>query len=148
MIGGGISTDTDNTIDVSINTPQSISTVVTDFCGFNANDTVNILYGPYTPVSITTVSVDSTCAAENVSLTAAATGGIAPYQFLWSNGNSGSTTLFSSTTLGENIVTVTVTDECQLLQSTDMIVDIINCEVNVVNVITPNGDHMNDVLNL
>jgi len=54
--------------------------------------------------------------------------------------------LYSSSVFGENVVTVTVTDLCQLQESTDMIVNIINCKVDLVNVITPNGDEINDLL--
>ena len=143
---GGISTDTDNTIDVSINSGQPISTTATDFCGFNANNSMQVSYAPYTPLSIVTLTADSTCANENVSLSAIASNGVEPYSYLWSNGSSGSPILFSSPTSGENIVTVTVTDGCSLKESTDMIVNIINCKVDVVNVITPNGDQFNDFL--
>jgi len=143
---GTISTDTDSIINVSISTPQTISVDVTDICGANASNSINVSYAPYTPISVKTTPVDSTCANEIVNLSANATDGIAPYSYLWSSGGSGSSTMFSSAIIGENIVTVTATDECTLQESTDMIVDIINCKVDIINIITPNGDDKNDFL--
>jgi len=143
---GATSTDTVNSINVSITEPQTITTTVTDFCGLDATDSIVVSFAPYTPLSIITLPADSTCANESFNLSANASAGITPYSYSWSNGGTGSTVLYSSSVFGENVVTVTVTDLCQLQESTDMIVNIINCKVDLVNVITPNGDEINDLL--
>ena len=143
---GAISPDIDNTINVSVSSAQTITSTITDFCNLTASSSMNVSFASYTPLSLSTLLVDSTCADENVSLTAIATDGVTPYSYSWSNGNTGSPTNFTSSILGENIVTVTVTDECTLQETTNMIVDIINCKVDVFTVISPNGDGENDFL--
>ncbi|MDG1477915.1 MAG: choice-of-anchor L domain-containing protein [Vicingaceae bacterium] len=143
---GTISSDTDSIINVTINAAQPISVIGTDFCGFNANNSMNVSYATYTPMIVTPEMVDSTCANENVNLSAFATNGVGPYNYSWSHGGTGSPVQYFSSTIGENIVTVTVTDECNLQESSDVIVNIINCKVDLVNVITPNGDNQNDFL--
>tara|TARA_B100000809_G_C15137944_1_gene531534 strand:+ start:177 stop:2561 length:2385 start_codon:yes stop_codon:yes gene_type:complete len=140
------SSDTDNIIDISITGPQTVTTIATDFCGLDANQVMNVLFAPYTSMSLNTAPVDSTCANENVSIATILSGGYAPYSYLWSNGETQSPIFFSSETIGENNISVTVTDFCKLEESFDMIVNIINCKVDLVNIITPNGDAINDLL--
>ena len=145
---GSTSTDTTSLVNVSVNTDQSIYSVVTDFCGFTATDTMDISFLPYTPLSVTLLPVDSTCANENVSLLATALDGIAPHSFSWSEGSTGSPILFSSPIIGENNITVTVTDECSLQETADIIVNIMSCAVIVSNIFTPNGDGINDYFSI
>lgn len=143
---GAISADTDSLINTNVSSDQIITVTGSDFCGFNANSSLNVSYLDYTPMNLVTEPVDSTCADEIVFISAIASSGVAPYSYSWSNGNNGESVEYSSSVIGENIVTVTATDECDLQFSTDMIVNIINCKVDLVNVITPNGDNKNDFL--
>jgi len=76
---------------------------VTSATGCTVTNTVTITQP--TPITITTTTVSATCGLLNGSATANPSGGVGPYTYLWSNGQ----TTQTATGLGVGVYTVTVT---------------------------------------
>jgi gliding motility-associated-like protein len=98
---------------------------------------------------VTVPSVVETCVGEQMSVSANVSAGRPPYSFLWNDGLSsynGSPFSYPTTNPGDFVLNVVVTDQCGQTEIGSVPVTIIACAVIVPNVITPNGDGMNDVL--
>jgi gliding motility-associated-like protein len=78
-------------------------------------------------------------------ISAAASGGIPGYNYLWSNGSTGS--IISNITNGIYSVTVTDMNLCSVIGTTDLISIWDHC-LQIPNAISPNGDGLNEVWNL
>ena len=107
-------------------------------CRITDTATVNQPMQLLSNVTITPIScIDQTDAAIKVVIA----GGIQPYTYLWSTGE----TTNAISGLDEGLFTLTVTDAQACILTVDVIVDPVSNEcVNPVNTITPNGDDYND----
>lgn len=97
-------------------------------------------------LNTTLVHYNVTCAgAADGAAAITATGGTAPYTYVWSTGSGD--TLAVNDSLAPGSYTVTVTDAGNLSQTqTFVITDGTEiCDINFYNGITPNGDGLNDV---
>lgn len=94
----------DSTQTIANLSPGQHIVVVTDSTGCTATDTIDVLTPPL-PDAAADVTLPLTCAAGG-SATASASGGTAPYSFVWSNQDTTATT----TNLQAETYTVTVTD--------------------------------------
>jgi gliding motility-associated-like protein len=93
-------------------------------------------------VSVKAVSLPSIVSVEikGSTVTVIATGGNPPYQYAIDNGNYQTSNIFTNVRGGDHTIYVISADHC----------DPVSTEINVIeiyNVITPNGDGFNDVLN-
>jgi gliding motility-associated-like protein len=87
-----------------------------------------------------------TDAGEFAILSASATGGYGPLTYVWDNGGGVGDTVV--VTPGQTInYQVTVTDTCGN-SDTEFLEVIVNCDIVVPNVFTPNGDGQNDVFRI
>lgn len=99
--------------------------------------------GPAEELAVTFNITNATCSkSEDGSIGVIVTGGTLPYTFEWSNGET--TNLIQN--LNPNTYSVTVTDNqgCVLSADNEAIVGE-KCNPHVFNIISPNGDGMNDV---
>jgi len=79
---------------------------------------------------------------EFANLLANYTGGYGPFTFTWSNGMSGDSIIVSP--FNTTVYTVSVLDTCGNTSSSSSIEILVACELEIPNVITPNGDGKND----
>jgi len=138
-----------------------VSLTVTDTCGTQVQNTVLIEYPLYDSLQVTFTRPTDNCPDAPLELDATVTGGGGEVQFIWTQDLGEGEFVNSDTEQlaivrprpGKNIYTVEVTDRCHRLNlfgftpgiaaHTDSIQIIYLDEIP--NVITPNGDGMNDI---
>jgi gliding motility-associated-like protein len=122
-----------------------------DSCSYQANDNDVIVVLPNT-LNIAIVDSVSLCGNTPFTLSSASSGGYPSYSYQWfllpNNNSISNTTSLSSTTPaneGNYPVQVVITDSCGYQQSDIQIINVLPpCQIEIPNVITPNGDLAND----
>ena len=97
---------------VSLNSDTTFYVSILDDCGvLSIADTIHIVQNPIpVPELQTSMNVTLDCPGDNASLTAIASGGNSPYNYVWSNGNVASTINVQPSVTTDYIITVT--DAC------------------------------------
>jgi gliding motility-associated-like protein len=119
---------------------------VTDSCGISATDTFTVFVPEYDPLIVT--AFDTTICKNSEAILAALTeGGNGEYTWLWSG--PGTITVLSDSTASVEPLTVTqyvitVTDGCETVSTDTMTVELQDCQLQVGNAFSPNGDGFND----
>ncbi|MBW6483163.1 MAG: choice-of-anchor L domain-containing protein [Vicingaceae bacterium] len=143
-------TSADSLVAVNVTNPTTFIVTVTDACNVSATDTILFTFAPYTPMSLDIQVVDSICVGSETPLAAGITNGLPPYSFVWNDGVSFSSvtnpTIYSSLLSGTQMITLSVMDQCGIIEEITRTLEVIPCEIIIPNVITPNGDGMNDYL--
>lgn len=140
----------DSVVNVNVTTPTTYYVTVTDACNFSVNDTINFTFAPYTPMSVGIAATDSICIGSTTTLTAIVNDGYPPYSYYWSDGISfsgnGNPSDYTTLIGGTQVITLSVTDQCNVTEQTTHTIEAIACEITIPNVFTPNGDGSNDYL--
>jgi len=140
----------DSLVNVNITSPTTYYVTVTDVCNFTVTDTINFTFTPYTPMTIGISSVDSICIGSTTPLTAIVNNGYPPYSYFWTDGISfsgnGNPIDYSTLNASSQLITLSVTDQCNVTEQTTYTIEAIACEVIIPNIFTPNGDGSNDFL--
>ena len=89
--------------------------VVTDHNGCTANNGVSVLKS--TPINLSTTHTASSCTVNNGTTTVVATGGTAPYTYLWGTSPVQTTAIAAGLGAGYYVVTVTDAVGCRQIQS-------------------------------
>jgi gliding motility-associated-like protein len=142
----GGATSTDSLFQTTVNAPTSFYVKITDHCGQFVEDTVNVTFAPYVPLTLTPSIPDSTCSGSDAELSVRPNDGVAPYSFLWSTGDVNSSISYTTSGTATITVNVEVTDKCLFTATTSIDIPIKLCEVIAPNIFTPNGDNMNETL--
>tara|TARA_R110001592_G_scaffold102391_1_gene289159 strand:- start:1142 stop:3535 length:2394 start_codon:yes stop_codon:yes gene_type:complete len=142
--GGG--TSSDSLFQTTVNSPTTFYLDITDACNLHALDTVEVTFAPYTPITLITPNLDSVCSGEDAGLSVRVLDGFSPYSYLWETGELGGAIQYTTSTLGLVEIDVYVTDKCLNTDTATVEVPVKLCEVQPMNVLTPNGDKMNDEL--
>ena len=91
------------------------------------------------------VELDVTCASEpgtdDGAAIALVSGGVAPYDYLWSSGET--TSSISNKSTGPIVLVVTDDNNCENIQQSEICIEGIDC-YEAISAITPNGDGKND----
>lgn len=145
-----------NTPTLNYTSPSSGGTYVVqvsvmDSCSYQANDNDVIVVLPNT-LNIAIVDSVSLCGNTPFTLSSASSGGYPNYSYQWfllpNNNSISNTSGLSSTTPaneGNYPIQVVITDSCGYQQSDIQIINVLPpCQVEIPNVITPNGDLAND----
>ena len=145
-----------NTPTVSYTSPSSggtyvVSVSVMDSCQYQTTDNDVIVVLPNT-LNIAIIDSVSLCGNTPFTLSSASSGGYPDYSYQWfliPNANSISNTAgLSSTTPaseGNYAIQVVISDSCGYQKSDIQIINVLPpCQVEIPNVITPNGDLAND----
>jgi gliding motility-associated-like protein len=142
----------DSIISYSATQTSTIAVTVTDACNNTSSpDSVRYVVPTYQPVSVLSRADTTVCPGFVLNLPASATGGSGTYSYSWnsnadpitqSSGGEGTVTVNSS-----GIYTLTATDDCQNSDIVTINIEMLpGCEVDEVNVFTPNGDGKNENL--
>ncbi|TXB65340.1 gliding motility-associated C-terminal domain-containing protein [Vicingus serpentipes] len=140
----GDASSSDSLFQVTMNTPSTYYLEITDACSLKAYDTVVVTFAPYVPMSLTTPTMDSICSGSEAEVSVRVFDGLAPYTISWNNGDTGENIVIETSGSSAIPVEVNVTDNCGQQISTVVEIPIKLCDVIPMNVITPNGDGMNE----
>ena len=113
-----------------------LSFEITDPCGNLTPIVIDLGIADVLPVSVTLESSDVLCPGDNIELIATAAGGVGPYVYSWSTGET-TPSIFVSPTSTQTY-TVTVTDNCLLQSATES--DVVNVPVYPTMVLTETPD--------
>lgn len=127
----------------------TISVTVIDSCSYVKSDIdiINVL--PNT-LNVSILDSSSTCGGSPFTLNAQASSGYPDYSYVWTFGgsvlsNNQSLSSTSPTSEGNYTITVTATDSCGYQASDIQLINVKPpCSVEIPNIITPNGDNVND----
>ncbi len=110
-------------------------------CGFSVSDSVSITLLDYAPMELTTTDPWLQCDHDSVLLEAMVDGGLGTITLAW--GAEGAPDPFFAPGLEDGTYTVTATDQCP--ETVTALVQVHSgCTIWIPNVITPNGDGVND----
>jgi gliding motility-associated-like protein len=135
-------------------TTTSYVVTVTDNCGSTADtDTATVTVLASLP-QLAPLSDVTVCQGSNAALPTIITGGYTPYGVVWTEFlpsvdsviviNS-SLSQINSVQMG-GIFIVTITDKCLKSDNDTVMVTVDDCALNIPNIVTPNGDGVNDAL--
>ena len=97
----------------------SLSFLLTDPCGNLTPQTITLTIQDVQPLNVSINDPLVPCPGDNITLVATVTGGIAPYNYSWSNGQTGNSISLSPTTSG--FYSVTVTAQCASSSAIDTV---------------------------
>ena len=103
----------------------------------------------YTPMTVTVPPVQSVCSGAPLAINAIVNDGRSPYTYTWTEGINtffGNPLDFPTDNPMVSTVNLIVTDYCGNQEVGAVDIEIIACEIIIPNVITPNGDGVNDLL--
>ena len=120
----------------------TVTGTYTDPCGRTVSASVTITTLDAPPILLQTSDVVVECSNDSIPISVVATGGVGSLELFWSTGAEGSVTFVPI--LATGTYTVTATDDCGRTATASVTV-IVDCEVIIPNVFTPNSDGMNDV---
>lgn len=128
----------------------SFTVTVTDACGDQTTATTTVFLMDYDPLLVTVDDVQG-CPESFATVTAEAEGGAGEYTYNWpqlegvdSEGNT------ASFLMGEEGSTfnMTVIDKCGNFAQAIFEIEVVNCDIIIPNVITPNNDGVNDAFHV
>jgi gliding motility-associated-like protein len=153
----GLSSTTVQNPFASPTTTTTYTVVGTSQCATGtASDEVTVNVPTVSPLTVNGGQDQEVCINNAFSLYAAANGGFGGNTFVWTqisgfmgdtivNGNSANASVTASIPT-TNVYQVVVTDACGYSYTDTVIVDVLeDCDLNIPNVFTPNGDGINDV---
>jgi gliding motility-associated-like protein len=97
----------------------SLSFLLTDPCGNLTPQTITLTIQDVQPLNVSINDPLVPCPGDNITLVATVTGGLAPYNYSWSNGQTGNSISLSPTTSG--FYSVTVTAQCASSSAIDTV---------------------------
>ena len=97
----------------------SLSFLLTDPCGNLTPQTITLTIQDVQPLDVSINDPLVPCPGDNITLVATVTGGLAPYNYSWSNGQTGNSISLSPTTSG--FYSVTVTAQCASSSAIDTV---------------------------
>jgi gliding motility-associated-like protein len=97
----------------------SLSFLLTDPCGNLTPETITLTIQDVQPLNVSINDPLVPCPGDNITLVATVTGGLAPYNYSWSNGQTGNSISLSPTTSG--FYSVTVTAQCASSSAIDTV---------------------------
>lgn len=110
-------------------------------CGDAMTDTAWVDLHDYAPMNIVLTVPPPSCDPQEVELAAAVSGGLGQVDLLWSTGTSGGSIRVPGTV--DATYTLQATDRCP--RTVVAVAELLSgCELDIPNVITPNGDGTND----
>ena len=142
----GAAGSSDSLFQTIVNAPTNFYLTITDACGLFTQDTVEVDFEPFNPMTVDPSGIDTVCSGSQVELSARPSGGVSPYSYLWETGETTGVILFGANGSTDTEVAVTVTDKCGQQVTETVLIPIKVCEVIPMNVMTPNGDGMNEFL--
>jgi len=97
-----------------------LSFLMTDPCGNVTPFTINLSIQDVQPLSVSINNPVVPCPGDNIVLSATVTGGLTPYNYLWSTGQTSNSISLAPTTTGT--YSVTVTGECVNVPASDTVI--------------------------
>jgi gliding motility-associated-like protein len=134
-----VPTDQDELIEG--NETATITGSYTNACAQTVTATVEFVIVDVEPLRVTANDIAADCGPDSLLVLATVTGGVAPFEYQWSNGEIGAGILVPLQDDGQ--VTVNVTDACGREAAATSTISI-DCEIIIPNVFSPNGDGRND----
>jgi gliding motility-associated-like protein len=138
--------DNEETIFVSPTDTTQYVFSVTDDCGISSTDTFTVFVPEYDPMVVT--AFDTTiCQNGTATLMALAEGGNGIYTYFWEGPTSLiplNDSMATVTPPGTTDYTITVTDGCESVGIDILTVELQNCQLQVGDAFSPNGDGFND----
>ncbi len=135
----------DTLVTAQFDRDTSLVVTVTDFCGNTASDTIQISFVQYSPLQLNVMPDTGVCGGQSVLLEAAVLGGLPPVSIRWNGlGVSFVDSNYIQVANEPNFAYATATDLCGNSTTDSVNVFLLDCSQFIPNIITPNGDGIND----
>jgi gliding motility-associated-like protein len=125
-----------------------LSFLLIDPCGNLTPENITLTIQDIQPLSVTINNPVVPCPGDNITLTATVIGGLPPYDYIWSNGQSGNSISLSPTTTGS--YSVTVTAQCSSSSVSDTVLvtvpQYLPLQITVSNDIVSNCPYVEEML--
>lgn len=142
--------DTDTTTTVNPNSTTTYTFTVTDNCGLDTTVSSTVTVPVYPPLEVL-INDSELCLGDGLVVNPQYTGGQGTYSFAWNgpigasyviNQNNGSTVINNPV---DGIYVITINDVCNNTDSDTANFTFVGCEITIPNVISANGDGINDI---
>jgi gliding motility-associated-like protein len=134
----------------TVDTTTTVILVIKDRCNNQKTDSVTIVVPDYSPVAVSAGIDTSVCANDSILLSGTVSGGTGNYWTTWwlgtdsiSNANQVGLVYPDADTL---LFVLKAVDACGNQGNDTLKIEVIPCDIQVTNVMTPNGDGYNDNL--
>ncbi|PCH92537.1 MAG: hypothetical protein COB85_08060 [Bacteroidetes bacterium] len=110
----------------------------------NCIETTSVTLSTTSDLGLSAEASNENCGKADGTTTAIPSGGLSPFIYIWDDPNSRTSAIAAELSAGVYSVSITDGDGCVLIETIEIVNDILSCLVDIPNTFTPNDDGVND----